>query len=157
MKRFATLVGLALAVALVFALTGCGSSVSGSNSSDSATAERMSPFVGVWEVTSLDDGERHIGLGDIEKLADLDMHIYAEFDADGNVTLRLFDEEESGTWTASSQSEGELELANGEKVPMSLEDGVLSFTQNSDKLTFEKTDLETMPTLKDPTTTDSED
>lgn len=138
-QRFAIILLGCLGAALI-ALAGCAPAAP---ASDTARAE----FPGVWEVVRLDDGQRVIEGAELDRLRDLDMHIYLELCEDGRAVLRTFDEEEEGSWTAESPATAVMAFPDGQQVAMELQGSTLSFSQDEDRLEFQKTDLAEMPPL----------
>ncbi len=141
MRLHRVLAGVACACILAFGLAACSSSEGASNP-EKASVEA---FSGVWELSQIDDGTRVIGEDEIERLAAMGMNVYAEFTADGKATVSLFDNADSGQWTPVSATEASMVLSDGQRIDLALSDGILSFSQGTDRLEFKRSDLQTIP------------
>lgn len=131
MKRIITT--LLLTFALVLSLSACAGS-----GSSAEEAQGREAFSGTWELSRADSGERTIESQNLEQMRQMGLEVFIELDADGTATLNLFESETTGTWTPKNATEATIELAAGERVPMTITDGVLSLEENGQTLEFTK-------------------
>ncbi len=134
------MLGFFALVVLCLAMVGCGS----------VTQEDYRPnFTGVWELDSMvSDGEQTSG-DEIELVKAFGMNVFLILDEDGSCKLNLFGRElYTGTWEATSASEGSLKLTDEDDTSMSgdltMADDKLTMSSESNSITFVKTTQEDM-------------
>ncbi len=126
-KKIAVVFAAACALALCFALVGCG------GGSDDAKAN----FVGDWKLTEGQAGGETISADDMAQLEELGLSTTFSFKEDGSCTLDLFGAETSGTWEGKSATTASVTIED-ETVDVEISDDVLSFSSGEDSLKFKK-------------------
>ncbi len=128
MKTVGKLVAVAAcALALCFALIGCGSS----------TDQYKKNFQGNWELSTLIEGGTVHSESDLSTLKELGMDITLSLNEDGTMTLKYFGETATGTWEPKDASTVTFQILNG-SIDGKLSDDVLSLEVEGASMQFKK-------------------
>lgn len=130
-KRIAVVLAAACALAMCFALAGCG----GGKSEDASKN-----FVGDWVLVGGEANGEEIDQESIDLLDSLGMQIYLSLEDDGTATLMLFGEEMDGTWKAKDANTVTITF-EGDDGDFKLADNKLTLEVEGDKLIFEKGEI----------------
>ncbi len=133
MKKLLSVAVLTLAVALSFALVGCG------GAKDNAVI-----FQGSWKMTAL-SGASEDNLAFMEAFG---MSVVLDTNDDKSVSLTMMGEEMTGTWEAQSATECTVTI-DGSPVTGTLKGEELSLTVEGDAMTFKKISAEEAAQLKE--------
>ena len=140
---------VAFALALCFALVGCGG--------DDKSAEYKKAVVGTWEMTELAGSSED----DLAMMKSFGLTVEATFAEDGTFKLGIFGETMDGTWEAKSADKVSLTI-EGDSVDATIKDGVLSIEVDGEGMKFKKTtdevkDLSSTATTADGSTSLTDD
>ena len=116
---------VAFAIALCFALVGCG----GGDKADPKKA-----VIGTWELSELTGASED----DMAMMKAFGLTIEATFAEDGTFKLGMFGETMDGTWDAKSADKVSLTI-EGDSVDATIKDGVLSIEVDGEGMKFKKT------------------
>lgn len=116
----------AFALALCFALVGCG----GGDKDDSS----KKAVIGTWELSEITG----ISEDDLALMEALNLTVEATFAEDGTFKLGMFGETMDGTWDAKSADKVSLTI-EGDSVDATIKDGVLSIEVDGEGMKFKKT------------------
>lgn len=116
---------VAFAIALCFALVGCG----GGDKADPKKA-----VIGTWELSELTGASED----DMAMMKAFGLTIEATFAEDGTFKLGMFGETMDGTWDAKSADKVSLTI-EGDSVDATIKDGVLSIEVAGEGMKFKKT------------------
>lgn len=116
---------VAFALALCFALVGCG----GGDKADPKKA-----VIGTWELSEFTDASED----DLAMMKAFDLTVEATFAEDGTFKLGMFGETMDGTWDAKSADKVSLTI-EGDSVDATIKDGVLSIEVDGEGMKFKKT------------------
>ena len=121
MKKKIVAVMIACAMAMSFALVGCGGG-----------ASAPSP-VGQWEISGMtSDGETY-SAEDLQAMKDYGMNVTLSINEDGTASMNVFGEEMTGgTWDETSLT------FNGQSINMTLDGDTLTLTQGDETMTFSR-------------------
>lgn len=136
MKRHKLAAMLVAALALCFALVGCGGAGGGG-------ADPTKTFLGTWDLAEASDATED----DIAMMKAFGIYCYLDFMEDDKVQLNLMGEPLEGTWEAKSATECSVTL-EGETVTATLKDDLLTMEQDGEKLSFKKLSDEDAEQLK---------
>ena len=125
-KKLGILATVCFALALCFALVGCGSNVD------------KSLYTGDWTLES-GSGE-NLDEASIELMKSLGLDVTLTLKEDGTGTIDLFGQSQEVKWEASSNSEGKLKLVEqNSETTIKLNDGKLTLADSDDSyMTFKK-------------------
>ena len=124
-KKIGIIAALACALVLCFALVGCGGG-----------SVDKSKFVGSWGLESGSD--ENLDADSIELMKSLGLEVTLTLKDDDTGTLNLFGEEMNITWSASSATEGKIEMEEAGSANMKIEDEKLVLSDDSSSMTFSK-------------------
>ncbi len=116
---------VAFALALCFALVGCG----GGDKADLKKA-----VIGTWELSEFTDASED----DLAMMKAFNLTVEATFAEDGTFKLGMFGETMDGTWDAKSADKVSLTI-EGDSVDATIKDGVLSIEVDGEGMKFKKT------------------
>ena len=116
---------VAFAIALCFALVGCG----GGDKADPKKA-----VIGTWELSELTGASED----DMAMMKAFGLTIEATFAEDGTFKLGMFGETMDGTWDAKSADKVSLAI-EGDSIDATIKDGVLSIEVDGEGMKFKKT------------------
>lgn len=116
---------VAFALALCFALVGCG----GDDKADYKKA-----VIGTWELSEITGSSED----DMDMMKALGLTVEAAFAEDGTFKLGAFGEAMDGTWDAKSADKVSLTI-EGDSVDATIKDGVLSIEVDGEGMKFKKT------------------
>lgn len=116
---------VAFALALCFALVGCG----GGDKADPKKA-----VIGTWELSELTGSSED----DLASMKAFGLTVEATFAEDGTFKLGMFGETMDGTWDAKSADKVSLTI-EGDSVDATIKDGVLSIEVDGEGMKFKKT------------------
>ena len=138
MKKLGIITSLCCALVLSLALFGCGGgSGSGSASGQNDAEAAKAAFKGTWDLVSMTQNGEETSKDDISMLAALGLEVYLNLNEDGTAELVFFGESMSGSWEASSTTQGSVTL-DGSAVEMKIEGENLLMEQSNASLTFKK-------------------
>ena len=130
-KTIGIFAALACAVAICFALVGCGG----------ASAEDEKAFVGKWELNSIvssSGSSDSITQSDVELMKSLGMSLNLTLNADKTAEFDMFGEVTKCEWKCKGPKEATLTIS-GQKVDLSIDDsGKLLMAQSGDVIAFSK-------------------
>lgn len=124
-SKFKVLGVVAFALALCFALVGCG----GDDKADSKKA-----VIGTWELSEVTGASED----DMAMMKALSLTVEATFAEDGTFKLGMFGETMDGTWDAKSADKVSLTI-DGDSINATIKDGVLSIELDDEGMKFKKT------------------
>ena len=130
MRKAGLIASLCCAVALCFALVGCGA---GGNDPQAA----KEAFTGTWDLAGMTQNGQETSSSDLEMLQKLGLEVYLELNEDGTSKLMMFGESMEGTWEAENATTASLVL-EGQKTEMSIEGDSMTMEQADSSLTFVK-------------------
>lgn len=133
MKKLLSVAVLALAVALSFALVGCG-----------GAKDNAANFQGSWKMTALSGASED----DLAFMEAFGMSVVLDMNDDKSVSLTMMGEEMTGTWEAQSATECTVTI-DGSPVTGTLKGEELSLTVEGDAMTFKKISAEEAAQLKE--------
>ncbi len=123
-KRIGIIAALCLALALSFALVGCGGGVDKSN------------YTGDWKLAYGSD--ENLDADSIALMESLGLSVKMTLNEDGTGTLELFGDKTDAKWEASSNTEGKITL-DGSEAKMKLENGELTIVDSTNAtMTFKR-------------------
>jgi hypothetical protein len=115
---------LASVFALCLVLAGCG-------------GDAAKNYVGDWKLTGMEENGEATSAEDLKLMEDMGLTITLSVKDDKSFSLNVMGEEMSGTWEAKSASEATFTV-EGQSVPATLANGVLTLEQDGTKMMFEK-------------------
>ena len=115
---------LASVFALCLVLAGCG-------------GDPAKNYVGDWKLTGMEENGEATSAEDLKLMEDMCLTITLSVKEDKSFLLNVMGEEMSGTWEAKSASEATFTI-EGQSVPATLANGVLTLEQDGTKMMFEK-------------------
>jgi hypothetical protein len=115
---------LASVFALCLVLAGCG-------------GDAAKNYVGDWKLTGMEENGEATSAEDLKLMEDMGLTITLSVKEDKSFLLNVMGEEMSGTWEAKSASEATFTV-EGQSVPATLANGVLTLEQDGTKMMFEK-------------------
>ena len=122
--RIGIIAALCCALALCFALVGCGGGVDKSN------------YTGDWKLAYGSD--ENLDSASIDLMDSLGLAVTLTLNEDGTGSLNLFGEVMEAKWEASSNSEGKITL-DGSEATMKLENSELTIVDSTDaSMTFKR-------------------
>ena len=117
---------LASVFALCLVLAGCGGG-----------ADAAKNYVGDWKLSGMEENGEVTSADDLKLMEDLGMAITLSVKEDKTFSLNVMGDETSGTWETKSASEATFTV-DGQSVPATLADGVLTLESDGTKMQFEK-------------------
>lgn len=115
---------LASVFALCLVLAGCG-------------GDAAKNYVGDWKLTGMEENGEATSADDIKLMEDMGLSVTMSVKEDKTFSMNVMGEEMSGTWEAKSASEATFTV-EGQSVPVTLANGVLTLEQDGTKMMFEK-------------------
>lgn len=129
-KKAASLLG---AIALGFALVACGTTQSGPD-----LEQMVDCFVGSWEMESAEFDDSSATPEQIQEMADLGLHVTLDMDANGDLLIDAFGQQQTGSWEMKDADTLALTLS-GETIEAPYEDERLTLVNNGESIVFAKT------------------
>jgi hypothetical protein len=118
--------------ALCLALAGCAGGVGGSGGKDPSKN-----YVGDWKLVGMEEDGEAYSADDIRLMQNMGMTVTLSVKEDKSFSLNVFGEELPGTWEAKSDSAATFTV-DGQSVPVTLADDVLTLEQDGTKMMFER-------------------
>ena len=100
-------------------------------------ADAAKNYVGDWKLSGMEENGEVTSADDLKLMEDLGMTITLSVKEDKTFSLNVMGDETSGTWEAKSASEATFTV-DGQSVPATLADGVLTLESDGTKMQFEK-------------------
>ena len=140
-KKIARLLGAFIGVfALCIALAACGGG--GGGTSDGGKEDAPDPaeaFIGYYQIVSMDAGGESYSADELDELRDLGFNVLLELKKRGKAEINMMGEVETGTWEATSEEEGTIEM-DGDELDLILDGDELTITDGEQELVFERID-----------------
>ncbi len=133
MKRIAVVMAAALALALSFALVGCGG----------GEKDHSGKFQGSWKVASMSG----VSEDEMALMEAFSLTVVLDLNEDKSASLNMMGEEMTGTWEAKSAEECSVTF-DGETVVGKLAGDKLTLAVEGEEMTFAKISAEEAATLK---------
>ena len=94
-------------------------------------------YVGDWKLVGMEENGEATSADDIKLMEDMGLSVTMSVKEDKTFSMNVMGEEMSGTWEAKSASEATFTI-EGQSVPATLANGVLTLEQDGTKMMFEK-------------------
>ncbi len=94
-------------------------------------------YVGDWKLVGMEENGEATSADDIKLMEDMGLSVTMSVKEDKTFSMNVMGEEMSGTWEAKSASEATFTV-EGQSVPVTLANGVLSLEESGTKMMFEK-------------------
>ena len=94
-------------------------------------------YVGDWKLVGMEENGEATSADDIKLMEDMGLSVTMSVKEDKTFSMNVMGEEMSGTWEAKSASEATFTV-EGQSVPVTLANGVLTLEESGTKMMFEK-------------------